>query len=50
VLLEVFDEWKVRPLVAAFEYVFKIPDWLMGVNQQGQMEFRRHRDVSALHP
>jgi len=49
VFFEMLDEWKIGALVAAFQYVFEISDGLMGVNQQGQMEFRRHGDVSGLH-
>src|SRR5579859_4450907 len=50
VFFEMLDEWKIGALVAAFQYVFEISDGLMGVNQQGQMEFWRHGDVSGLHP
>ena len=50
VLFEELDERQVGALVAAFENVFKISYRLMGVNQQGQMEFWRHGDVSGLHP
>jgi hypothetical protein len=48
VLLKVLQEREVGALVATFEYILKIPNRLMGVKQQRQMEFGRHGDVPGL--
>jgi hypothetical protein len=43
-LFEVLDEGKVGSVVGFFEDVLEIAAGLVGVDEQGEMEFLRHGD------
>jgi hypothetical protein len=43
---EDFDEGQIGGLVGAFDYVIKISNWLVGVDQEDEFEFPHRRTLS----
>ena len=43
---EDFDEGQIGSFVGAFDYVIKISNWLVGVDQEDEFEFPHRRTLS----